>query len=179
MCVCFVKQDHILLLEDRRSATFVKAFFKVLNRNRIDADWVQTGCRLEADWTCRLSADWKQTRKNLPTKASPRALIPVPRQGTRRSTPSSALAIVQPGNKLNFSFCWQPFNPATYSNSVLLGILQPGNKLNFSFCWKWPLRTAGLLEAAHQYTLQGVSGSASTPTPVVQPGHEIHFSQQT
>ena len=31
---------------------------------------------------------------------------------------------------------------------------------------EWPLRTAGLLEAAHQYSLQDVSGSASTPTPL-------------
>ena len=120
MCV-FRQTTPYSLIRKPQIGDFCKGFFKVFNRNRIDADWVQTGCRLEADWTCRLGADWKQTGKNLPTRASPRALLP-PRQGIPRSTPSGALAIVQPGNQLNFSFCWQTFVPATYLNSV--------------FCWK-------------------------------------------
>ena len=48
----------------------------------------------------------------------------------------------------------------------MLAVVQPGNKLNFSFCWQWPLRTAGLLEAAPQYSLREVCGSASTPAPL-------------
>ena len=32
-----------------------------------------------------------------------------------------------------------------------------------------PLRTVGLLEAAHQYSLRGIYGSASTPIPTLPP----------
>ena len=38
-----------------------------------------------------------------------------------------------------------------------------------------PLRTAGLLEAAHQYSLQDMSGSARTPTPAALPTQERQF----
>ena len=35
-----------------------------------------------------------------------------------------------------------------------------------------PLRTVGLLEAAHQYSLQDLCGSASTPIPTLLPTQE-------
>ena len=35
-----------------------------------------------------------------------------------------------------------------------------------------PLRTVGLLEAAHQYSLQDMCGSASTPVPTLLPTQE-------
>ena len=35
-----------------------------------------------------------------------------------------------------------------------------------------PLRTVGLLEAAHQYSLQDMCGSAGTPTPAILPTQE-------
>ena len=35
-----------------------------------------------------------------------------------------------------------------------------------------PLHTVGLLEAAHQYSLQDMRGSASTPIPTVLPTQE-------
>jgi hypothetical protein len=38
-----------------------------------------------------------------------------------------------------------------------------------------PLRTAGLLEAAHQYSLQDVCGSARTPIPTALPTQERQF----
>ena len=38
-----------------------------------------------------------------------------------------------------------------------------------------PLRTAGLLEAAHQYSLQDVCGSARTPIPTELPTQERQF----
>ena len=38
-----------------------------------------------------------------------------------------------------------------------------------------PLRTVGLLEAAHQYGLQDVCRSASTPVPAVLPTQEWQF----
>ena len=37
---------------------------------------------------------------------------------------------------------------------------------------EWPLRTAGLLEAAHQYSLQDVYGSASIPIHTLLPTQE-------
>ena len=43
---------------------------------------------------------------------------------------------------------------------------------DFSAYAKEPLRTAGLLKAAHQYGLQDVRGSASTPTPTLLPTQE-------
>jgi hypothetical protein len=38
-----------------------------------------------------------------------------------------------------------------------------------------PLRTVGLLEAAHQYSLQDVCRSASTPVPAILPTQEWQF----
>jgi hypothetical protein len=35
-----------------------------------------------------------------------------------------------------------------------------------------PLRTAGLLEAAHQYSLQDMCGSTGTPAPALLPTQE-------
>ncbi len=43
---------------------------------------------------------------------------------------------------------------------------------DFSAYAEEPLRTAGLLEAAHQYSLQDVCGSASTPAPTLLPTQE-------
>ena len=37
---------------------------------------------------------------------------------------------------------------------------------------KEPLRTVGLLEAAHQYSLQDIRGSAITPIPAELPTQE-------
>jgi len=42
-----------------------------------------------------------------------------------------------------------------------------------------PLRTAGLLEAAHQYSLQDVCGSARTPIPTALPTQERQFKNLT
>ena len=38
-----------------------------------------------------------------------------------------------------------------------------------------PLRTVGLLEAAHQYSLQDMCRSASTPVPAILPTQERQF----
>jgi len=38
-----------------------------------------------------------------------------------------------------------------------------------------PLRTVGLLEAAHQYSLQDMCRSASTPVPAMLPTQEWQF----
>ena len=43
---------------------------------------------------------------------------------------------------------------------------------DFSAYAEEPLRTAGLLEAAHQYSLQDMCGSASTPAPTLLPTQE-------
>ena len=50
---------------------------------------------------------------------------------------------------------------------------------NFSAYAEEPLRTAGLLEAAHQYSLQDVCGSARTPIPTALPTQERQFKNLT
>ena len=56
-----------------------------------------------------------------------------------------------------------------YSVNTIWGIIM---RQDCSAYAEEPLRTVGLLEAAHQYSLQDMCGSASTPIPTLLPTQE-------